>query len=47
MDKLKIYGYFNSPVGQCAYQSNPFNALAEADALQQGQANSADLRDEE
>ena len=56
MDELKIrfdeeenkyYVYLNGPWGQCAYQSDPFNTLAEAEAFKQDQENSADLGDQE
>jgi len=51
MDKLKIrfdeeenkfYVYFNNPFEQCAYQSDPFDTLAEAEAFKQDQEDSAD-----
>jgi hypothetical protein len=54
MDKLKIrfdeeeskfYVYFNGPFGQCAYQSDPFDTLAEAEAFKQDQEDSADYND--
>lgn len=56
MDELKIrfdeeenkyYVYFNGPWGQCAYQSDPFDTLAEAEAFKQEQEDSADYGDEE
>ena len=54
MDELKIreddgkyYVYFNGPFGQCAYQSDVFNTLAEAEAFRQEQLDSADFGDEE
>jgi hypothetical protein len=56
MDKLKIrfdeeerkyYVYFNGPFGQCAYQSDPFDTLYEAEAFRQDQEDSADYGDEE
>jgi hypothetical protein len=56
MDELKIrfdeeerkyYVYFNGPFGHCAYQSDPFNTLAEAEAFKQEQLDSADFGDEE
>jgi hypothetical protein len=54
MDKLKIredegkyYVYFNGPFGQCAYQSDSFNTLAEAEAFKQEQEDSADFGDNE
>jgi hypothetical protein len=53
MDELKIredegkyYVYFNGPFGQCAYQSDPFNTFAEAEAFKQEQLDSADLSGE-
>ena len=51
MDELKIrfdekehkyYVYFNGPFGQCAFQSDPFNTLAEAEAFKQEQEDNAD-----
>jgi hypothetical protein len=49
MDELKIreeegkfYVYFNGPFGQCAYQSEPFDTLTEAEAFKQEQLDSAD-----
>ena len=56
MDELKIrfdeeenkyYVYLNGPWGQCAYQSDPFDTLAEAEAFKQDQENSADLGEAE
>ena len=56
MDELKIrfdelagkyYVYFNGPFGSCAYQSDPFDTLAEAEAFKQEQLDSADLGDQE
>jgi hypothetical protein len=55
MDKLEIrvdeenkyYVYFNGPFGQCAYQSDPFNTLAEAEAFRQEQEDSAEFGDKE
>ena len=57
MDQLKIrfdeeenkyYVYFNGPFGSCAYQSDPFDTLAEAEAFKaEQQASSADFGDEE
>jgi hypothetical protein len=55
MDELKIrfdeeekkyYVYFNGPFGSCAYQSDPFDTLAEVEAFRQDQINSADLGDQ-
>ena len=52
MDELKIredegkyYVYFNGPFGSCAYQSDPFDTLTEAEAFRQEQINSADFGD--
>lgn len=52
MDELKIredegkyYVYFNGPFGSCAYQSDPFDSLAEAEAFKQDQEDSADQND--
>jgi hypothetical protein len=54
MDEIKIredggkfYVYFNNSFGQCAYQSDPFNSRAEAEAFKQEQEDSADFGDEE
>ena len=56
MDELKIcfdeddgkyYVYFNGPFGSCAYQSDPFLTLAEAEAFHQDQIDSAESGDEE
>ena len=54
MDQLRIrfnegkyYVYFNGPFGSCAYQSDPFLTLAEAEAFKQEQLDSADFGDEE
>jgi hypothetical protein len=54
MDELKIredegkyYVYFNGPFGSCAYQSDSFDTLAEAEAFRQEQENSADFGDQE
>lgn len=56
MDELKIrynedeglyYVYLTGPWGQCAYQSDPFNTLAEAEAFKQEQEDSADFGDQE
>jgi hypothetical protein len=41
----KYYVYFNSPFGQCAYQSEPFDTLAAAEAFKQDQEDSADQND--
>jgi hypothetical protein len=51
MDELKIrhdevdgkfYVYFDGPFGQCAYQSDPFETLEEAESFKQEQEDSAD-----
>lgn len=56
MDELKIrfdadegkwYVYFNSPFGNCAYQSDSFDTLEAAEEFKQEQENSADFGDEE
>jgi hypothetical protein len=40
--------YFEGPWGQCAYQSDPFDTLAEAEAFKQEQeASAADFGDQE
>jgi hypothetical protein len=55
VDKLKIrfdkeenkyYVYFDGPFGQCAYQSDPFNSLEEAEAFKQDQEDSANFEDD-
>ena len=55
MDQLKIrfdeydnkyYVYFNGPFGSCAYQSDPFDTLEEAEAFKTDQEASADYGDE-
>jgi hypothetical protein len=46
-DEGKFYVYFNGPFGQCAYSSDPFDSLAEAEAFRQEQLNSANFGDEE
>ena len=46
-EESKFYVYFNGPFGSCAYQSDPFNTLAEAEAFRQEQEDSADFGDEE
>jgi len=52
VDELKIrydeeerlyYVYLNGPFGSCAYQSDPFDTLAEAEAFKQEQEDSADF----
>ena len=57
MDELKIrfdedgnkyYVYFDGPFGSCAYQSDPFDTLEEAQAFKQEQeASAADFGDQE
>ncbi len=54
MDELKIredegkyYVYFNGPFGSCAYQSDAFDTLEEAQAFKQEQVDSADFGDQE
>ena len=57
MNKLKIrfdeeenkyYVYFEGPWGQCAYQSDPFDTLEEAQAFKQEQeASAADFGNQE
>jgi hypothetical protein len=39
-DELKYFVYFLGPFGQCAYQSDPFDTLSEAEAFKQDQENS-------
>lgn len=46
-EEHKWYVYFNGPWGQCAYQSDPFDTLAAAEAFKQEQEDSADYGDEE
>jgi hypothetical protein len=46
-DEGKFFVYFNGPFGSCAYQSDPFDTLAEAEAFRQEQENSADFGDQE
>lgn len=46
-EECKYYVYFNGPFGSCAYQSDPFNTLAEAEAFKQEQEDSADLGEQE
>jgi hypothetical protein len=45
-DEGKFYVYFDGPFGQCAYQSDPFDTLFEAEAFKQDQEDSADFGDE-
>ena len=54
MDQLKIREdegkytvYFNGPFGSCAYQSDSFDTLEEAQAFLQEQLDSADFGDAE
>lgn len=46
-DEGKYYVYFNGPWGHCAYQSDPFDTLAAAEAFKEDQEDSADYGDEE
>lgn len=53
MDELKIreddgkfYVYFNGPFGSCAFQSDPFDTLAEAEEFKQQQLDSAEFGEE-
>jgi hypothetical protein len=55
MDELKIrydeveqkyYVYFDGPFGGCAYQSDPFPTLEEAQAFKQDQEDGADYGEE-
>lgn len=43
----KYYVYFNSPLGGCAYQSDPFNSLEEAEQFKEDQENSADYSEQD
>jgi len=52
MDELKIrfneeenkyYVYFDNPFGGCAYQSDPFDTLKEAEAFKRDQEDSANF----
>jgi hypothetical protein len=36
-DEGKYYVYFNGPFGSCAYQSDPFDSLKEAEAFKADQ----------
>jgi hypothetical protein len=56
MDELKIrfdeeenkyYVYFNGPFGSCAFQSDPFNTLEDAENFRQEQLDSAEFGDQE
>ena len=40
-EENKYYVYFNGPFGQCAFQSEPFDTLFEAEAFKQDQEDSA------
>ena len=42
-DEGKYYVYFNGPFESCAYQSDAFDTLAEAEAFRQEQLDSADF----
>jgi len=46
-DEGKFYVYFNGPFGSCAYQSDPFDTLEDAEAFKQEQLDSADFGDKE
>lgn len=46
-EENKYYVYFDSPLGGCAYQSDPFDTLAEAEAFKQEQEDSAEHGDAE
>ena len=41
-DAGKYYIYLNGAFGQCAYQSDPFETLTEAEAFKQEQEDSPD-----
>ena len=45
-EENKYYVYFNNPFGGCAYQSDPFDTLAEAQTFRQEQEDSTDFGDE-
>ena len=45
-DEGKYFVYFLGPWGQCSYQSDPFDTLAEAEAFKREQEDSADFGDE-
>ncbi len=45
-EEKKYYVYFNGPFGSCAYQSEPFDTLFEAEAFKQDQEDSADFGDQ-
>jgi hypothetical protein len=42
-EELKYYVYFNGPFGSCAFQSDPFDTLAEAEAFKKDQEDSANF----
>ena len=42
-DEGKYYVYFDGAFGSCAYQSDPFDTLAEAETFKQEQEDSADF----
>jgi hypothetical protein len=42
-EENKYYVYFNGPFGSTAYQSDPFDTLAEAESFRQEQEDSADF----
>lgn len=47
-EEKKFYVFFKGPFGSCAYQSDPFLTLAEAEAFCQEQLDSAtDIGDKE
>jgi len=46
-EENKYYVYFNGPFGSTAYQSDPFDTLAEAESFRQEQLDSADFGDQE
>ena len=46
-DEGKYYVYFDGPFGSCAYQSDPFATLVEAEDFKQEQEDSADFGDTE
>lgn len=45
-DELKYYVYFTGPFGSCAYQSDAFDTLAEAEEFKQEQLDSAEFGEE-
>lgn len=46
-DEFKWYVYFEGPFCSCAYQSQPFDTLYEAEAFRQNQLDSADFGGQE